>query len=228
MLKTIGLFGGTFDPIHKGHVLSALELKQRLLLDELRLIPCHRPPHREAVGCDSHGRLAMVRRVLEFEPQLQVDEREIKRNTVSYTIDTLEQLREELGEKISLCWVMGTDAFANLGSWHRWSELLNFAHLIVITRPDAGLPKEGPVAELIEEHCNDDPEGLKISPAGLIRFESLTPYPVSATSIRETIHEIKTQDRLSENTFLQSVLAQSVLDYIDEHKLYRYQTQQEG
>ena len=216
-MKSIALFGGTFDPIHQGHVQSAIELKQRLALDELRLVHCHLPPHRATPGCSSRQRLAMVELAI-ANTGLQVDDRELHRDSLSYSIDTLESLRSELGDKVSLSWVMGTDAFAAFDRWHRWQDFLTVAHLIVMKRPNEVLPETGPVAELIAQHRTDSAEVLHQQPAGTIRFESLTPYPVSATEIRAALSRQQAASVKLENT-----MAEAVLHYIQTHQLYGYQ-----
>ena len=119
MLRRIGLFGGTFDPVHNGHLRVALELKQRLALDEMRLLPCHRPPHRATPDRSSSDRLAMLELAVADCPQLQVDARELDRSTPSYSVETLEQLRAELGAHVALCWCVGLDSLASFDSWHR-------------------------------------------------------------------------------------------------------------
>src|SRR5690606_36897071 len=148
MRPKIGLLGGTFDPVHNGHLRMALELKQALRLDEMRLLPCHRPPHRAAPGATSAQRATRVRRGIADCPALQIDERELRRTTMSYTVDTLCELREELGGEVSLVLALGADAFANLNTWHRWRELLDHAHLALIARPGFVLPETGEVADL--------------------------------------------------------------------------------
>lgn len=230
MRKTIGLLGGTFDPIHNGHILSALELKQRLGFDELRLIPCHQPAHRPPALCSSEHRVAMIQQALLGESRLLLDDRETKRDCVSYSIDTLEELRAELGGHVSLSLIMGTDAFATLDRWHRWTQLLLHAHIIVITRPGWTLPRSGALVQLKQQHCLDDPAKLKLTPSGALLFESLHPYPVSATEIRSAVASCYDVDpeggTLRSDQYLRSVLPPGVLEYIYQHKLYFNQSTQ--
>ncbi|ARN74680.1 nicotinate-nucleotide adenylyltransferase [Oceanicoccus sagamiensis] len=216
-MKSIALFGGTFDPVHNGHIQSATELKQRLSLDELRLVPCHLPVHRASPGCSSEQRLAMVKLAVAGTP-LQVDDREMHRNRLSYSVDTLESLRNELGDQVSLSWVMGTDAFAAFDSWHRWQDFLTLAHIIVMQRPGEVLPEAGPVAQLIAQYGTDTVEPLQQQAAGAIRFESLTPYPVSATAIRSALSGQQAAEFKLEHS-----MAPAVLHYIQTHQLYGYQ-----
>ena len=215
-MKSIALFGGTFDPVHQGHVQSAIELKQRLSLDELRLVPCHLPPHRATPGCSSQQRLAMVELAI-AGTGLTVDDRELRRDSLSYSIDTLVSLRNEVGERVSLSWVMGTDAFADFDRWHRWQDFLALAHLVVMKRPGESLPATGAVAELMMQYQTDSAEVLQQQAAGSILFENLTPYPVSATEIRACLTGQSDSDKLEQ------CMATAVLDYIQTHRLYGYQ-----
>jgi nicotinate-nucleotide adenylyltransferase len=209
-LKTIAIFGGTFDPIHCGHLQSALELKQRLSLDQLRLLPCHIPPHRQQPGVSSQHRLAMVKLAVEGS-DLQVDDCELQRDVPSYSIDTLQLLRQQLGQQLSLIWVMGADAFASFDSWHRWQDFLSLAHIVVMARPGEQLPTAGPLAELLAKHRADSHELLQQHSAGLIRCETLTPYPISATAIRQSLAHQQAVDEL---------LPAAVINYIQQHQLY--------
>lgn len=209
-MNSIALLGGTFDPVHHGHVQSALELKQRLSFSQFYLLPCHIPPHRQLPGVSSQHRLAMVKLAI-AGTELAVDDRELLRQQPSYTVDTLQQLRQEQGSAVSIVWVMGTDAFASLDSWHRWQDLLGLAHIVVIARPGESLPEQGPVAQLLASHRAASAEQLRGQPAGLIWLESLTPYPVSATLIRQA---------LLHNAPVSHYLPASVLNYIQQHRLY--------
>src|SRR5210317_2209069 len=123
----IGVFGGTFDPIHFGHLRSALEICESLDLKEIRFIPCRIPPHRGEPVADPMQRMAMVRAALAGQPDMILDDREIKREGPSYMVDTLESLRSEFTTE-PLCLVLGMDAFLGLSSWHRWKDLLTLAH----------------------------------------------------------------------------------------------------
>lgn len=209
-MKTIAIFGGTFDPVHNGHLHSALELKQRLVLDELYLLPCHIPPHRQQPGVSSQDRLAMVKLAV-GDSGLLVDDRELSREQPSYSVETLRQYRQQYGDQVSLIWVMGTDAFAHFDRWHLWQEFLTLAHIIVITRPSEKLPETGPVANLIVSNGAKSSEQLKQQSAGLIWFESLTPYFISATAIR---------GQITMGNSVADQLSAPVIDYIKEHQLY--------
>ncbi|PPD32864.1 MAG: nicotinic acid mononucleotide adenylyltransferase, partial [Methylomonas sp.] len=127
----IGIFGGTFDPVHYGHLRSALEVKELFGLDEVRLIPCYQPPHRDQPKASATMRLQMLQQAINHEPGLVVDSRELNRAGPSYMVDTLKSLREEFSEQTLLLFI-GSDAFENLTSWHRWQQLFDYAHLVVL------------------------------------------------------------------------------------------------
>jgi nicotinate-nucleotide adenylyltransferase len=213
MRKVVGIFGGTFDPIHIGHLRVALELKQQLGLDELRLVPCHRPPHRGSQA-SSAQRLEMLRLALRTCPQLVLDEREVHRDRPSYTFDTLQELRAELGADPSLVLCLGTDAFAGLTSWYRWRELIDLAHILVIARPGWELPQTGELAELLLSHRGGTAELFR-SPAGLLVTLELRLLPISAT-------EIRTQVAAGQSA--QFLLPDVVWHYIEAQGLYRAPT----
>ena len=147
---------------------------------------------------------------------LTVDDCELCRNKLSYSIDTLASLRGELGQQVSLSWVMGTDAFAGFDRWHRWHDFLMLGHLVVIKRPGEKLPETGAIAELTMQYQADCADVLHRQAAGSIVFASLTPYPVSATDIRATLSERQASAKLKDN------MAAAVLDYIQTHQLYGY------
>jgi nicotinate-nucleotide adenylyltransferase len=211
MLPRIGLLGGTFDPIHLGHLRLALELKQTFGFQEMRLLPCHQPPHRRSPLVGSAERAQLVRLALAQCPDLLLDERELRRDRPSYTIDTLQELRAELGPEVSLCWALGSDAFAGLHTWHRWQELLDYAHLVVIARPEAPLPQSGPVAELFAAR-RAEPAQLANAPQGSIVQANLRLLPISATEIR---------DQIARGESPQFLLPDCVWHHIDQHHWYR-------
>ncbi|HEV2009177.1 MAG TPA: nicotinate-nucleotide adenylyltransferase, partial [Burkholderiales bacterium] len=140
MNAPIGIFGGTFDPIHYGHLRLAQEIAESVRMAEIRLVPAGTPPHRAAPQVSSQQRLDMVRLAAAGNPLFTVDEREVKRSGPGYTVDTLVELRREAGATRPLCMLLGADAFLELATWHRWHELFGLAHLIVAHRP--GFPPE--------------------------------------------------------------------------------------
>ena len=211
MRNKIGVLGGTFDPIHFGHLRLALELKQSLGLSQMRLMPCHHPVHRGEPQVSSAQRAEMIRLALLDCPELTLDERELRRDTPSYTFDTLRSLRAELGAAVSLIWAMGTDAFAALDSWNRWQELLDYTHLVVIERPGFSLPDAGPVARLLQQH-RAPASALDELPAGAIVLPSLRLLDISATGIRA---------QLAAGESAQFLLPESVRRYILAEGLYR-------
>ena len=166
MGKRIGLFGGTFDPVHIGHLRGALEVAELMGFDELRLIPSARPPHRETPQVSAADRLEMVQRAVADLPPLVVDDRELKRDRPSWTIDTLESLHAELGADDSLYLLLGWDAFCGLPGWHRWEELLEHCHILVLQRPDADSEPPEALRDLLAARSIADPPW----PGGADRF----------------------------------------------------------
>ncbi|MCP5130566.1 MAG: nicotinate-nucleotide adenylyltransferase [Pseudomonadales bacterium] len=210
-LTPVGVFGGTFDPVHYGHLRSALELVEHLGLQQLRLMPCAVPPHRELPACAAAHRAAMLELAVAGEPSLACDSRELRREGVSYTIDSLVELREELGEGHSLSLVMGCDAVQALATWHRWQELLDWSHVVVIARPGWQFPLTGPVADWLHRYRLADASELRRRPNGGILVEELRPLAISSTEIRRLLAEGRSPRYL---------LPQAVLDYIEAHNLY--------
>ncbi len=210
-LIPVGVFGGTFDPVHYGHLRSALELSERLGLGQLRLMPCAVPPHREVPACSAEHRAAMVALAVAAEPRLSCDSRELRRDGRSYTIDSLIEMRAELGAGHSLCLVMGCDAVLEITTWHRWRELLDWAHVAVIARPGWQFPQTGPVAEWLQAHRLVTARALPEQHAGGLLVEELRPLAISSTEIRSL---------LAEGRSARYLLPETVLDYIQTHNLY--------
>lgn len=148
----VGIVGGTFDPIHFGHLRMALELSTRLGLDEVRFIPAARPPHRGEPDASDLQRLEMVARAILAEERFVLDDREYRREGDSYMVDTLESLRAEMGDDVSLNLIMGSDAFLGLADWHRWQSLLELAHIVVVTRPDSSCASRRPLHTMCMRH----------------------------------------------------------------------------
>ena len=214
MARRIGILGGTFNPVHIAHLRGALEVAEQLVLDELRLIPSARPPHREAPQATAEQRLAMVQLAVAGEPQLAVDDRELRRDKPSFTYDTLESLRGELAADDQVFLLLGWDAFCGLPTWHRWQELLQHCHILVLQRPDADSDAPETLRDLLAARSVNDPQGL-VGPSGQIAFVWQTPLAVSATQIRHL---------LAEGRSVRFLVPDAVLAYIQTHGLYRGQT----
>lgn len=210
----IALFGGTFDPVHFGHLRPLLEVKQALGLDEVRLVPAFIPPHREAPGAQPEHRLAMLELAVADTPGFVIDPRELQRGGPSYSVDTLQSLRDEIGAATPLCLIMGLDAFVGLDRWHEWRRLTELAHLVVTQRPGAALPDSGPVAQLMATARARDLSALQDRPAGLIWFQTVTQLEISATAIRQ---------QLADGGDIRFLVPDSVRHYIDTHGLYQNQ-----
>lgn len=182
----IGIFGGTFDPVHFGHLRPVLEVLEELSLAEVRLIPVHVPPHRDTPSVSSAERLELLRLAVAGVPGLVVDDRETRRPGPSYTVDTLADLRGEFPHR-SLCLILGMDSFLGLPSWHRWQELTRYAHLVVLDRPGCAPPTSGVLADWLAERRIETPEPLRTSSAGAVYFHPVTQLDISATMIRRLI-----------------------------------------
>lgn len=206
----IGIFGGTFDPIHYGHLRPLWEVKEALKFDQLRLVPSFIPPHRDEPGASAKQRLEMLRLAVMDVPDYEVDERELQREGASYTVETLQSLRNELGDQ-PICWVMGLDAFLGLASWHQWQRITDLAHIVVTRRPGSEQPKQGVLAELLQKQQTFNAEELCLVPAGLIYFQDVTQLDISATAIRT---------RLATGQDVRFLMPDSVRHYVESERLY--------
>jgi len=185
-VRPIGIFGGTFDPIHYGHLRSAFEVLQALRFEEIRFIPCGDPPHRGATFAAAESRLRMVEVAIKGQDGFTSDDREIRRDGPSYTIDTLTTLREEFPSR-SLGLILGMDAFLGLSKWHRWDEILSVAHIVVAHRPGWKAPDIGPLGEIISEFGTHRVDELHDTQHGRIYIHAVTQLEISSTEIRDLI-----------------------------------------
>jgi len=183
---SIGIFGGTFDPIHFGHLRTAYELLQSLRLNEMRFMPAGNPPHREVTVANPEQRLAMVRAATQGQPGFVVDDREIRRAGLSYSVDTMRTLRTDFPDH-SLSLIVGMDAFLGLPKWHQWRELLELAHLVVAHRPGWRAPSMGPLGELLVDRGTGRINDLHESRAGCIYIHAVTQLEISSTEVRKSI-----------------------------------------
>jgi nicotinate-nucleotide adenylyltransferase len=185
-LGPIGIFGGTFDPIHNGHMRTVLELRDSLRLAEVKFLPAGNPPHRDQTQATAEMRLAMVRAAVEDEPGFNVDDREVRRTGLSYSVDTLTELRAEHPDR-SLCLLLGMDAFLGLPGWHRWREILELAHVIVAHRPGWKAPTQGPLGEVMVDHGTGTVRELHELVAGRVYVHAVTQLEISSTELRQLI-----------------------------------------
>lgn len=206
----IGIFGGTFDPVHNGHLRVVQVLNDALPFDELRLLPCGEPAHRAMPQVSGEARIAMLRLALAAMPSVTLDEREVRRTGPSFMVDTLVSLRKELGDE-SLVLIIGWDAFTGLPSWHRWRQLIELAHLLVVQRPGMVTPACGEVDALLQQHRVADVAALQASPAGGILLQPVDALEVSSTTVRELIAAGKDGGEW---------LPTAVSTYIKQHNLY--------
>lgn len=209
----IGIYGGTFDPVHYGHLRTALEVRELLDLTELRFLPCGLPPHRKPPGAPAHLRRRMLELALcDADPRFRIDTRELEREGPSYMVDTLHSLRQEAGET-PLCLILGMDAFRGLQSWYRWRDLFDLAHLVVMGRPG---PRWEDDAERLERDATgqrvESVDTMRLQASGLVHFVEVTQLAIAATRIRQLIcsgHDPR------------YLLPDAVLEFIREHGLYR-------
>lgn len=207
-MASIGILGGTFDPVHHAHIQVALTVLQGLQLDEVRLIPCRQSPTRIAPLASPEDRLAMLRLAVANEPKLLVDDRECRRQGVSYSIDTLTELRSEYPDA-GLFFIVGVDAFNGLLAWHKWSEIFSLAHIVIVNRPGEELVTEGELAEIVAERaCSAKPT----TRAGNIITGLRCELPHAASQIRNAF---KTGDSI------EKCMDNAVYDYIQENRLYQ-------
>jgi nicotinate-nucleotide adenylyltransferase len=213
----VGIFGGTFDPIHHGHLRLAEEVAESAKLGEVRFMPSGTPPHRTRPGADATDRVAMARLAVAGNPRFSVDDRETRRAGPGYTVDTLTELRSELGVSRPLALLLGADAFLELATWHRWRALFDLAHIVVAYRPgfpidtwQARMPE--PLAHEYAARHMHQPLAVHLAPAGGIAAVSMTGLDISATFVRNAV---------AAGASARYLLPDSVLDYIQSRGLYR-------
>jgi nicotinate-nucleotide adenylyltransferase len=182
-MKPLGIFGGTFDPIHFGHLRTAFELLDVLGLAEMRFVPAGSPPHRDTPLADARLRLSLVEAAIADQPGFVIDDREVRRAGPSYAVLTLRELRAEFPAR-PLCLVVGMDAFLGLPQWHEWRELFELAHVIVAHRPGWNAPATGPLGDLLAARGTDRVADLHGSPAGRIYIHAVTQLEISSTELR--------------------------------------------
>ena len=211
-MQLIGVLGGTFDPIHDGHLHLANEVLEKLKLDEVKLIPSNIPPHRPEPSASSEGRKKMVELAIYGKQNLSVDSREIRNKDISYTIDTLESLHKEF-PKDALFLIIGEDVFKNINTWKSWESLLNYCHILVATRPDN---KTDVLCEEIkkwkDDNRADDFNILRAVPSGYIYFIDIPIIEISSSMIRECYKINKPTN---------NYLASDIIDYIKINNLYK-------
>jgi nicotinate-nucleotide adenylyltransferase len=207
----IGILGGTFDPIHFGHLRTALDVMQGIGLAQVCFIPLHRAVHRDQPETPAELRLRMVQAAIDDQPGFVADDRELRRAGDSYTVETLESLRQDYAKE-PLCLLMGMDAFNGFADWHRPGDILQLAHLVVMHRPGASEPAEPRVQALTQVHSCESVDELQRQQAGLIHLQPVTQLEISATAIRAAIAAGESPRYL---------LPDRVLALIEENSLYR-------
>ena len=201
--------GGTFDPVHNGHLQTAREAAAQLGVDKVLLLPSRQPPHRASPGRLPEQRLAMLKLAVAGDARLTIDDRELHRAGPSFTVDTLESLRKEVGCDLSVSMMLGLDAFALLPSWHRWQDVLQLVNVVVLTRPGAEDLSDELIELIAERH--QPPSALRDIPSGALQRVQTTQLPISSTLIRTD---------LEAGLSVHGSLPTAVIAYIREHHLY--------
>lgn len=204
----IGLYGGTFNPVHFGHLRTALEIKELFQLKTLRLIPCSLPAHKSQPEVSAQIRLEMLKLAIADTPGLEVDSRELERDGPSYMVDTLQSIRAEVGDT-PLLLIIGADAFAGLENWYQWQRLFDYAHLLVMTRPGY---HQTVLSEFFQQRLLENRQDLQAKAVGGLIFQTVTLLDISATQIRKS---------LARNGNPQFLLPEKVLAFIKQHQLYQ-------
>ncbi|WP_319380828.1 nicotinate-nucleotide adenylyltransferase [Thiomicrorhabdus sp.] len=205
-MRLIGINGGTFDPIHFGHLRPVLEVQTRLNLDQVRFIPCAQPVHRGTPNVDAEARCRMIELAIEGQPKFVLDRIEIEREGPSYMVMTLESLAEQFPDD-ALVLILGSDAFAKFSSWYQWQRILQLANLVVMHRPGDLPPSEGEAGQIFAEYRAE----VFTERSGQIIDLGVTQLDISSTFIRQCLSAGEPVDYL---------LPESVAVYIHGHQLY--------
>ena len=212
MYPLLGLLGGTFDPIHEGHINIATALMHQLNLTQVEFIPCQRSPHREQPIASATDRLNMLKIATEKNHRFTVNPIELEQPDPSYTINTLKKIHEQQ-PNATLCFILAMDAFAHFNQWYQWQEILNHCHLILANRAGFSPPKDDWFRQLCKHHGIKTPEALQESRTGKILITEISPFLASATQIRSALAE-------ENSSAIASQLPDGVLKYIQTHRVY--------
>lgn len=207
----VAIMGGTFDPIHNGHLRAAVEILDQYGFSELRLVPCFQPVHKNKPTIHPQDRLAMVQMACQSDERLKVDDREINRMVPSYTIDTLKELRTEFGQTVPLIMVLGMDSFLSLPAWKEWRSITDYAHIFVVSRPSWEPDFVSELADFYENSRADDIAELQSMPFGKVHLETLTPLSISSSMIRSLCRKKQS---------IAYLLPEKVQRFIEKNKLY--------
>ena len=208
--SAIGIFGGTFDPVHFGHLRAAVETREMLKLEDFRLLPAGTPPHRSNTVASAAHRLAMLRLAVSQQSGFTVDDREVRREGNSYMVDTLREIRNETGDT-PLILMIGQDASNVLDSWHRWRSIFSLAHVVIMRRPESRLCWSGELQNQLQHRVVHDPGRLRAQAAGLVLGLEVTQLAISSTDIR---------NQLLARCSPRFLLPDKVIDYIEQNQLY--------
>lgn len=208
----VALFGGTFNPVHNGHLKIASELAEFLSISKVKMMPCAFPPHRQRLNVSPQQRVALLREGIGNEyPDLDVDDLELRRSAPSYSIDSVIHLREKMNADTPLYLCLGMDAFLKIDTWHRWSDLIEYCHIVVCARPNYATPQRGSLHKWINKHYCNDLSKLREKSGGYVFFCHLSMLPISSSNIRNNIKHGLPIDGMTPSR---------VIDYIRTNNLY--------
>ena len=209
--QAIGFLGGSFDPIHNGHLLPAIETAQKLQLQKLFLLPNHIAPHKAGSHCNAAQRTEMVKLAIQDTPELHIDTRELNRDSASYTVETLKEIQTQY-PTTPICFIMGMDSLIHFDSWYQWQDILNYCHLIICSRPGWKNEFNNTIQTLINNHKTSSIEALHQLTSGKIYFQDTILFDISSTQIRNNIKHQLSIDKL---------IPTQVYKYIKENQLYK-------
>lgn len=208
--SVIGIYGGTFDPVHHAHITPVRQAALEVGVSNVVLLPCHIPPHKDSPHTKASDRLAMASLVCEHDAMFSVDDRELRRHKASYTIDTLEELRKEYPNH-PICFFIGMDSMISFHKWHRWQDILDYCHIVVSARPGYHIQSEKTLHEFLRQRITDKKDDLHHLLNGKIYFAQTDKLPISSTMVRE---------KLMGGENVDEYLPDYVLSYIRQHHLY--------
>ncbi len=207
--RTVALLGGTFDPIHNGHIQIALYALNTLPISEVQLLPCYQPVHKQKTIANDMQRVAMLALAITNQPQLSINLHEIDSKKPCYTIDTLKQLYKPTQP---MCFLLGMDAWLSLTSWKDWQQLTDYAHLVIFARPGYQMSAISALQPHLTQEVDAITRNVTSTKPGSILFQTMTDYPIAASTLRECIMNGKN---------CQQHLPSAVLDYILTHNVYQ-------